>query len=85
MAFDVARVRAAYPALGEGFAHFDGAGGTQTAAAVVEAVAGAMRAATGNRSTAFLPGRRALDLVAGRGPPSPTCWARNRRAWCSCL
>ncbi|MEV7263182.1 cysteine desulfurase-like protein [Micromonospora aurantiaca] len=65
MAFDVARVRAAYPALGEGFVHFDGAGGTQTAAAVVEAVAGAMRAATGNRSTAFLPGRRALDLVAG--------------------
>ncbi|WFE39599.1 cysteine desulfurase-like protein [Micromonospora sp. WMMD998] len=65
MAFDVARVRGGYPALGEGFAHFDGAGGTQTAAGVIEAVADAMRAATGNRSTAFAPGRRALELVAG--------------------
>ncbi|MBY8875395.1 cysteine desulfurase-like protein [Micromonospora sp. PLK6-60] len=65
MPYDVARVRAAYPALAEGFAHFDGAGGTQTAAPVIDAVAGAMRGATGNRSTAFAPGRRALELVAG--------------------
>ncbi|WBB71639.1 cysteine desulfurase-like protein [Micromonospora sp. WMMD1128] len=65
MAFDVARVRRGYPALGEGFAHFDGAGGTQTAAGVIEAVADAMRTAMGNRSTAFAPGRRALELVAG--------------------
>ncbi|MFI5836466.1 cysteine desulfurase-like protein [Micromonospora sp. NPDC051300] len=65
MAFDVVRVRGEYPALGEGFVHFDGAGGTQTAAGVIEAVTDAMRAATGNRSTAFAPGRRALELVAG--------------------
>ena len=32
MPFDIARTRAAYPALTEGFVHFDGAGGTQTAA-----------------------------------------------------
>ena len=30
MPFDIARTRAAYPALAEGFVHFDGAGGTQT-------------------------------------------------------
>ncbi|MFC4147173.1 cysteine desulfurase-like protein [Micromonospora mangrovi] len=64
MAFDIARTRAAYPALTEGFVHFDGAGGTQTAQPVIEAVSDAMRAAIGNRSSAFLPGRRSLELVA---------------------
>lgn len=64
MAFDIARIRAAYPALTEGFAHFDGAGGTQTAQPVIDAVGAAMGAATGNRSSAFVPGRRSLDLVA---------------------
>ncbi|MEV0154450.1 cysteine desulfurase-like protein [Micromonospora sp. NPDC050686] len=65
MPYDIARVRATYPALAEGFAHFDGAGGTQTAAPVIEAAAAAMRGATGNRSTAFAPGSRSLELVAG--------------------
>ncbi|MEU1397726.1 cysteine desulfurase-like protein [Micromonospora zamorensis] len=64
MPFDIARTRAAYPALTEGFVHFDGAGGTQTAAGVIDAVADAMRAAVGNRSTANVPGRRSLELVA---------------------
>jgi cysteine desulfurase family protein (TIGR01976 family) len=64
MPFDIARVRAAYPALAEGHVHFDGAGGTQTAAPVIDAVADAMRTAIGNRSTAFVPGRRSLELVA---------------------
>ncbi|SCL33335.1 cysteine desulfurase family protein, VC1184 subfamily [Micromonospora nigra] len=63
MPFDVARTRAAYPALTEGFVHLDGAGGTQTAAPVIDAVAGAMRTALGNRSAANLPGRRSLELV----------------------
>lgn len=65
MPFDIARVRAAYPALTEGHLHFDGAAGTQTAAPVIEAVAEAMRSAVGNRSTAFAPGRRSLEIVAG--------------------
>ncbi|MET7750204.1 cysteine desulfurase-like protein [Micromonospora sp. NPDC005367] len=65
MPFDVTKVRAAYPALAEGFVHFDGAGGSQTATPVIDAVAGAMRSAVSNRSSAFLPGRRALELVAG--------------------
>ncbi|SCF30804.1 cysteine desulfurase-like protein [Micromonospora mirobrigensis] len=64
MPFDIARTRAAYPALTEGFAHFDGAGGTQTAAPVIEAVATAMRQAVGNRSAASVPGRRSLEMVA---------------------
>ncbi|MFG3700291.1 cysteine desulfurase-like protein [Micromonospora sp. NPDC047620] len=64
MPFDIARTRAAYPALAEGFVHLDGAGGTQTAAPVVDAVADAMRAAVGNRSAAFPPGRRSLEMVA---------------------
>ncbi|WP_431919635.1 cysteine desulfurase-like protein [Micromonospora wenchangensis] len=65
MPFDITRTRAAYPALAEGFAHFDGAGGTQTPRSVIDAVADAMRTAVGNRSTAFLPGHRSLELVAG--------------------
>ncbi|MEV0325184.1 cysteine desulfurase-like protein [Micromonospora echinospora] len=64
MSFDVTRVRAAYPALAEGHLHFDGAAGTQPAAEVVEAVTGAMRHAVGNRSAAFAPGRRSLEIVA---------------------
>ncbi|MEU6076541.1 cysteine desulfurase-like protein [Micromonospora sp. NPDC047074] len=64
MPFDIARTRAAYPALAEGFVHLDGAGGTQTAAPVIDAVTDAMRAAVGNRSAAFTPGRRSLEMVA---------------------
>ncbi|MEV4756701.1 cysteine desulfurase-like protein [Micromonospora sp. NPDC049559] len=64
MPFDITRVRAAYPALAEGFAHFDGAGGTQVAAGVADAVAETMRGAVANRSTAYPPGRRAIELVA---------------------
>ncbi|MFR9775269.1 cysteine desulfurase-like protein [Micromonospora sp. MS34] len=64
MPFDIARTRAAYPALAEGFVHLDGAGGTQTAQPVIDAVGAAMSTAIGNRSSAFEPGRRSLDLVA---------------------
>ncbi|SCL24600.1 cysteine desulfurase family protein, VC1184 subfamily [Micromonospora rhizosphaerae] len=63
MPFDPARTRAAYPALREGFVHFDGAGGTQTAQPVIDAIADAMGAALGNRS-ASVPGRRSLELMA---------------------
>jgi cysteine desulfurase family protein (TIGR01976 family) len=64
MPYDIARVRAAYPALAEGYLHFDGAGGSQVAAPVADAVAATMRTAVANRSTAFVPGRRAYQLVA---------------------
>ena len=64
MGFDVTRVRAGYPALAEGFAHFDGAGGTQMAAPVIDAVAAAMRSAVSNRGTAFVAARRSGEIVA---------------------
>jgi cysteine desulfurase family protein (TIGR01976 family) len=64
MPLDIARIRAAYPALAEGQLHFDGAGGTQTAQGVIDAVGTAMRTPTGNRSTASGPGRYSLELVA---------------------
>ncbi|MET7418689.1 cysteine desulfurase-like protein [Dactylosporangium sp. NPDC005555] len=63
MPFDVARARRAYPALAEGFAHFDGAAGTLVAAPVAQAVAGVLGGAVSNRTTAFEPGRRALRIV----------------------
>jgi cysteine desulfurase family protein (TIGR01976 family) len=63
MPYDIARVRAAYPALAEGYLHFDGAGGSMVAAGVADAVAATMRTAVANRSTAFVPGRRANHLV----------------------
>ncbi|MCA2214267.1 cysteine desulfurase-like protein [Jidongwangia harbinensis] len=64
MTFDVARVRAAYPALAEGFAHLDGAAGTQVAAPVADAVAGTLRRAVSNRGTAFAAARRSGEIVA---------------------
>jgi len=64
MSFDVGRVRAAYPALAEGFVHFDGAAGTLVAAPVADAVAATMRTAVGNRTTVFEPGRRSGRIVA---------------------
>ncbi|GAA2640668.1 cysteine desulfurase-like protein [Dactylosporangium fulvum] len=64
MAFDVERVRAEYPALDEGFVHFDGAAGTLVAEPVARAVASVLRGAVANRTTAFAPGRRALRILA---------------------
>jgi cysteine desulfurase family protein (TIGR01976 family) len=64
MAFDIARVRALYPALAEGFVHFDSAAGTLVAEPVAAAVAGTMRAAVGNRTTVFEAGRRSGEVVA---------------------
>lgn len=64
MPFDIARIRAAYPALAEGHVHLDGAGGTQTAAPVIATVTETMGTALGNRSGGNLPGRRSLELVA---------------------
>jgi cysteine desulfurase family protein (TIGR01976 family) len=64
MTFDVQRVRARYPGLGEGFAHFDGAGGTLVAGSVTDAVATTLRAAIGNTTTVFTPGRRAIEILA---------------------
>jgi cysteine desulfurase family protein (TIGR01976 family) len=61
---DVGRVRGEYPALGEGFAHFDGAAGTLVAARASDAIQAVTRGAVANKSTAFAAGRRALEIVA---------------------
>ena len=62
-ALDVPAVRADFPALAEGLAHFDGPGGTQVPAAVSDAVAAAMRSAVSNRHGPFASSRRADALV----------------------
>jgi cysteine desulfurase family protein (TIGR01976 family) len=53
VAFDVSRVRAAYPALADGYAYLDGAAGTQVPAAVISAIGDAYRAGIGNSDGAF--------------------------------
>src|SRR5947209_2164689 len=63
MAFDVSLVRSAYPALAEGFAHFDGAAGTLVAAPVAAAVADTLRTAVGNRATTYEAGRRSNAII----------------------
>jgi len=63
--FDVSRVRAAYPALSDGHAYLDGAGGTQVPTAVIEAIAGAYRSGIGNAAGAFPASGRADSIVAG--------------------
>jgi cysteine desulfurase family protein (TIGR01976 family) len=64
MPFDVTRVRSRYPALAEGYAHFDGAAGTLMAAGASDAITAVTRGAVGNKSTAFAAGRRALEITA---------------------
>ena len=64
MSYDVDAVRAAFPALAEGAAHFDGPGGSQVAAPVADAVAGMLRAAVANRGTVTRAEQRAEDTVA---------------------
>jgi len=62
--FDVNAVRAAYPALTDGYAYLDGAAGTQTPTAVIEAITGAYRAGLSNVGGAFPASGRADRIVA---------------------
>ena len=64
MTFDVGRVRAAYPALGDGYAYLDGAAGTQVPWAVIEAIAEVYRSGIGNAGGAFPASGRADAIVA---------------------
>ena len=63
--FDVAAVRALYPALADGHAYLDGAAGTQVPVAVIEAIAAAYRAGIGNLGGAFAASARSDEIVAG--------------------
>ena len=56
--FDVATVRAHYPALNDGWAYLDGAAGTQVPDAVIEATSRAYRLGIGNHGGAFAASAR---------------------------
>jgi cysteine desulfurase family protein (TIGR01976 family) len=61
--FDVNRVRAAYPALSDGYAYLDGAAGTQVPVPVIEAIADAYRSGIGNAGGAFAASGRSGSIV----------------------
>ena len=63
--FDVETVRAAYPALRDGYAYLDGAAGTQVPEAVIDTVTAAARAGIGNAGGAFPASHRASAIVTG--------------------
>src|ERR1700761_3149441 len=63
--FDVETVRAAYPALRDGYAYLDGAAGTQVPDAVIDTVAAAARGGIGNAGGAFPASHRATAIVTG--------------------
>lgn len=63
MPYDVAAFRAQFPALREGGAHFDGPGGSQTPAAVAQAVSDALTSAVANRGDVTPAERRADAIV----------------------
>jgi cysteine desulfurase family protein (TIGR01976 family) len=65
MTYDVAAVRARFPALRTGTAHFDGPGGTQVPDVVARAVAEAMTTSMANRGSVTAAELRAEDLVHG--------------------
>jgi cysteine desulfurase family protein (TIGR01976 family) len=63
--YDVARVRARYPALADGHAYLDGAAGMQVPEPVIDAIAAAYRAGIGNLGGAFAASDRAVAITAG--------------------
>ena len=64
MAFDVSKVRSAYPALADGYAYLDGAAGTQLPETVIDAIAGAYRAGLGNSGGTFPASARSDAITA---------------------
>ncbi|MEZ5091140.1 cysteine desulfurase-like protein [Nocardioides sp.] len=64
MAYDVAALRAQFPSLASGIAHFDGPGGTQTPQVVADAVARTLAGPLSNRGGLVASERNADDTVA---------------------
>jgi len=64
MSFDVDTIRAAYPALADGYAYLDGAAGTQLPEPVIAAIGAAYRAGLGNAGGAFPASARASAATA---------------------
>ncbi|MDA0636245.1 cysteine desulfurase-like protein [Nonomuraea sp. MCN248] len=65
MTFPLESVRAAYPALADGYAYLDGAAGTQAPQPVIDAIAGAYLRGIGNVGGAFPASHRSEAIVAG--------------------
>ncbi|WP_232664105.1 cysteine desulfurase-like protein [Pseudonocardia sp. TRM90224] len=63
MSFDVGSVRKHFPALGAGYAHFDGPGGSQTPDVVADAVASTLTAPMANRGRVTAAERTADTIV----------------------
>lgn len=63
-AYDVASLRAHFPALASGIAHFDGPGGTQTPLPVGEAMLATLTGPLSNEGPLTLSERNASDAVA---------------------
>ena len=61
MTLDVAALRASFPSLASGIAHFDGPGGTQTPAVVGAAIAATLTGPLSNRGTSIASERNADD------------------------
>lgn len=64
MGFDVAEVRALYPALANGSAFLDGAAGTQVPRTVIDAIADAYKRGIGNAGGAFRASERSAAITA---------------------
>ena len=62
---DLTRIRAQFPALDLGVAHFDGPGGSQTPQSVADAVARTLTAGLANRGTVTEAERRAEEVTVG--------------------
>src|SRR3954463_14172402 len=65
ISYDVAAVRAAFPALRSGTAHFDGPGGSQVPEPVARAVAGTLMSPIANRGQVRPAERAADEIVLG--------------------
>ena len=79
MAYDVESVRAHFPALKAGAAHFDGPGGSQVPDVVAEAVAGTLTSPIANRGSSRRPSATPTTSCWRPGPRWPTCSARDPR------
>ena len=66
--YDVAAVRAHFPALNRGVAYFDGPGGSQVPDVVSEAIAGTLSAGVANRGRVTAAERVADDAVLAARP-----------------
>ncbi len=83
MAFDVSRVRAAYPALADGYAYLDGAAGTQVPAAVIGAISAAYEAGLGNAGGAFPASERSTEITRQCRAAVADLTGGEPAAWCS--